>query len=121
MGHYIENSFIYIPSFLSASQNLEHVYSETQNTIFVIVLKEIPNNAFTVTQKYSPFAETEEEALFSAYSKFKIIAKIKNKVFNGKLYEYYLELEHINEGKKLELKVPLEKESKDYSIGLVKR
>eukprot|EP00828_Plagiopyla_frontata_P033497 TRINITY_DN434_c0_g1_i3.p1 TRINITY_DN434_c0_g1~~TRINITY_DN434_c0_g1_i3.p1 ORF type:complete len:1103 (+),score=209.21 TRINITY_DN434_c0_g1_i3:125-3433(+) len=120
MEHYQQNQTIYIPSFLSASQSLEHVYSESQNTLFVIILNEIPNNAFTVIQKYSPFAETEHEALFSAYSKFRIKEKSQNKNICGKVYEYYLVLEHINEGKKLELKVPIEKDSSDYSLKLSK-
>ena len=74
----------------------------------MIQLPEPPNNAFTVTKKYSPFAETEEEALFSAYSKFRIKEKLKNKNFRGKVYEYFLVLEHLNEGGKLQVKAPLE-------------
>jgi len=92
------NENLYIPSFLSSSKNPKKFYqAESHNTLMVINLKYIPNNAFVVNAKYSIYSEEEEEVLFGCYSKFRVIKKMKNYCFNKKNYEFYIELEHINE------------------------
>jgi len=94
IDHYQLGNTLYIPSFLSTSRNINKLYtSDKQNTVMVINLSKIPNSAFTVNAEHSEFAETEEEALFSCYSKFKVSALEQNKMFNNRVYEYYIELD----------------------------
>lgn len=96
--HYKPGNTLFIPSFLSTSRNINKLYtSDKQNTVMVININTIPKNAFTVNSEHSEFADTEEEALFSCYSKFKVLYLEQNKNFNDKLYEYYIELELIEE------------------------
>ena len=91
---------IYIPSFLSSSKNKGKFYqAKNHNTLMVINLRYTPNNAFVVGEKYSVYAGEEEEVLFSC-SKFKVVKKGKNVEFCRKKYEFYLEMEHINENGK---------------------
>ena len=88
----------YIPSFLSSSKNPKKFYqASNHNTIMIINLDYRPNNAFLVTGKFSIYAEQEEEVLFSCYSKFRVKKKSINKNFNNKNYEFFIEMEHINE------------------------
>ena len=89
---------LYIPSFLSSSKNQKKFYqAKNHNTLMVINLNYRPNNAFVVNEKYSIYSKEEEEVLFSCYSKFRVIKKSKNFMFNKKKYEFYIEMEHINE------------------------
>ena len=98
IAHYSLGSILYIPSFLSTSRNKNKLYtSDNQNTLIVINISMIPTNAFSVNSKYSDFEETEEEALFSCYSKFKVLTMDQNKLFNDKVYEFYIELEYIED------------------------
>ena len=63
----------------------------------VINIAIIPTRAFSFNSKCSDFEKIEEEALFSWYSKFKVLTKDKNKLFNDKVYEFYIELEYIED------------------------
>lgn len=45
-----------------------------------------------MTKEYSKYAEKEEEVLLSCWSKFKVLNKVKNKVFNDKLFKFFIEL-----------------------------
>ena len=93
----LEENF-YIPSFLSSSKNPKKFYqASNHNTLMVINLNYRPNNAFVVTEKYSIYAQQEEEVLFACYSKFRVKKKLKDFKFNNKVYEFYIEIEHINE------------------------
>ena len=49
-----------------------------------------------VSEEYSVYAQEEEEILFSCYSRFKVLKKKNNIDFNGKNFEFYLLLEHVN-------------------------
>ena len=89
--------YFYIPSFLSSSKNPKKFYQAcNHNTLMVIDLFYRPNNAFVVNEKFSIYAENEEEVLFSCYSRFKVTKKSKNFKFNNKIYEFYIQLEHNN-------------------------
>ncbi len=65
--------------------------------MIVVNYKYVPCNGFEVAKEYSEFYEDEEEVLLGCYSKFKVIEKSQNKLFNGKNVEFYIELLHINE------------------------
>ena len=96
--HYKVGCILYIPSFLSTSKNINKLYTcDKQNTVMVINLSTIPKNAISVTEEFSDFAKEEEEALFSCYSKFKVLSFEENKEFNNKLFKYYIELELIED------------------------
>jgi len=89
---------VFIPSFLSSSKNAKKFYqASNHNTLMVINLVYRPNNAFVVNEKYSLYSEQEEEVLFCCYSKFRVKKKMKNYPFKNKTYEFYIEMEHINE------------------------
>lgn len=68
-----------------------------QNTMVVIKLKYTPANACVLSNKFSAYSTSEDEVLFTCYGKFKVMKKEKNKLFNGKNFEFYLELLHIND------------------------
>ena len=94
---------LYIPSFLSSSKNQKKFYqAENHNTLMVINFNYVPNNAFVVGEKFSIYAEKEEEVLFACYAKFRVVDKKKEFVFNNKKYEFYIEMEHINEAKEMD-------------------
>jgi hypothetical protein len=98
IDQYKVGSIIFIPSFMSTSRNVNKMYtSDKQNTVFVIHLSKIPSCAFSVNSEYSEYADTEEEALFSCYSRFRVLFLEEKKEFNGKQYDYYLELELVEE------------------------
>ena len=91
------NEFSFIPSFLSTRQSQNKFYSASNhNALIEIKLDYVPNNAIYVTEELSKYASEEEEVLFSCYSRFKVIKKEQNKLFNNKLFSYYLRLEHVN-------------------------
>lgn len=95
---YILNETIYIPSFLSTSKNQEKVYMDSNiNGLIEIKLDYIPNNAIDVNDELSIYSDEEEEVLFGCYSKFKVIEKKKDYEFRGKIFEFYIKLEHINQ------------------------
>ena len=98
INHYKLGTTIYIPSFLSTSRNSKKFYiSSKQNTLMMIRLNRPPNSAFSVNSEYSDFAKEEEEALFSCYSKFRVFKIDCDKEFNGKVFQYYMELELLEE------------------------
>lgn len=76
------------------SKNINKFYSKN-NAVIVINYKYVPCNGFEVNKSFSKY--DEEEVLLGCYSKFKVIQKCKNKLFNGKNVEFYMELLHINE------------------------
>jgi len=93
----LEENF-YIPSFLSSSKNPKKFYqASNHNTLMVINLNYRPNNAFVVNEEYSIYSQQEEEVLFCCYTKFRVKRKLKNFKFNSKTYQFYIEMEHINE------------------------
>jgi hypothetical protein len=94
IDYYQVGTVLHIPSFLSTSRNIYKLYtSDKQNTVMIINLAKIPSTAFSVNSEYSDFAESEEEALFTCYSRFKVLISDTNRSFNNKNYEYYIELE----------------------------
>ena len=70
--------------------------------LMVINFNYVPNNAFVVGEKFSIYAEKEEEVLFACYAKFRVVDKKKEFVFNNKKYEFFIEMEHINEAKEMD-------------------
>ena len=94
---YPEKEFIYIPSFLSTSKNDNKFYLGKNNCLIEIKLNYLPNNAIVINEKLSIYSEDEEEVLFGCYSKFKVQKKCRNYNYKNNNFEYFLQLEHINE------------------------
>lgn len=86
---YVLGEQLHIPSFMSTSIDKNKSYKNNEiNTHFIITLKEIPKNACMLTSAYSKYASSEEEALFSCYSLFKVVRKQRDITVNGKSYKY---------------------------------